>query len=183
MIDIFVLTLTYYNSVVAWKLNNKDITEFPAPQTSSELAILLADLNNFKSISDEIIYRPVKFKLLFGATSMPELQAKFKVVKMFGSELSDNELRSKVVQAVNDFFEIVNWDMGESFYYTELAAYIHQTMPTQLSSIVIVPIQTESNFGNLFQVKAEPDELFLSTVQVSDVEVVKGFTEQNLKVK
>ena len=31
---------------------------------------------------------------------MPELQAKFKVVKMFGSELSDNELRSKVVQAV-----------------------------------------------------------------------------------
>ena len=114
---------------------------------------------------------------------MPELQAKFKVVKMFGSELSDNELRSKVVQAVNDFFEIVNWDLGESFYYTEFAAYIHQTMPTQLSSIVIVPIQTESNFGNLFQVKAEPDELFLSTVQVSDVEVVKGFTEQNLKVK
>jgi len=183
LIDVFVLTLAYYNNVVSWKSNNKDITEFPETPSSSELAILLADLNDFKSISDEIIYRPVRFKILFGSNAIPELRANFKIVKMVGSNLSDNELRSLVVQAVNDFFNIANWDMGESFYYTELAAYIHQTMPTHLSSIVVVPTQTESNFGNLFQVKADPDELFLSTAQVSDVEVVKGFTEQNLKVK
>ena len=183
LIDVFVLTLAYYNNVVSWKSNNKDITEFPETPSSSELAILLADLNDFKSISDEIIYRPVRFKILFGSNAIPELRANFKIVKMVGSNLSDNELRSLVVQAVNDFFNIANWDMGESFYYTELAAYIHQTMPTHLSSIVVVPTQTESNFGNLIQVKADPDELFLSTAQVSDVEVVKGFTEQNLKVK
>ena len=41
----------------------------------------------------------------------------------------------------------------------------------------------ESNFGNLFQVKAEPDELFLSIATVDNVEVVKGFTEQNLKIR
>jgi hypothetical protein len=46
-----------------------------------------------------------------------------------------------------------------------------------------VPIQAESNFGNLFQVKAEPDELFLSVANVNNVEVVKGFTEQNLKIR
>jgi hypothetical protein len=56
-------------------------------------------------------------------------------------------------------------------------------LPSHLSSIVIVPTQAESNFGNLFQVKAEPDELFLSTLTVNNVEVVKGFTEQNLKIR
>ena len=183
LIDIFVLTLPYYNDVVSWKANNKTITEFPEALTSAELSIALEDLNNFKSISDEIIYRPVKFKLLFGSTAASELQSSFKAVKMLGSNLSDNELRSKIIEAVNEFFDITNWDMGESFYYTELAAYIHQKMPTHLSSIVVVPKQTESNFGNLFQVKAEPDELFLNTAKVVDVEVVKGYTEQNLKVK
>ena len=83
----------------------------------------------------------------------------------------------------NDFFKIENWELGESFYYTELAAYIHQSLSSHLSSIVIVPVQAESNFGNLFQVKAEPDELFLSAATVSNVEVVKGFTEQNLKIR
>ena len=140
-------------------------------------------LSTYKSISDEIIYKPVKFKLLFGANAKPELQAKFKIIKVIGSTMSDNELQSKVIEKTNDFFNVQNWELGESFYYTELSAYIHQNLPSHLSSIVIVPTQAESNFGNLFQVKAEPDELFLSIAAVTDVEVVKGFTEQNLKIR
>ena len=120
---------------------------------------------------------------MFGADALPELQATFKVIKVIGSTLSDNELRSRVIEKTNEFFEIENWELGESFYYTELAAYIHQNLSSHLGSIVIVPMQTESNFGNLFQVKAEPDELFLSIATVSNVEVVKGFTEQNLKIR
>lgn len=183
LVDIFVLTRTYYTLVQTWKANNSPISEFPVEPTTSELAVSMDTLSTYKSISDEIIYKPVKFKLLFGANAKPELQAKFKIIKVIGSTMSDNELQSKVIEKTNDFFNVQNWELGESFYYTELSAYIHQNLPSHLSSIVIVPTQAESNFGNLFQVKAEPDELFLSIATVTDVEVVKGFTEQNLKIR
>jgi hypothetical protein len=183
LVDIFILTRLYYTSVLTWKANNSSIAEFPVEPTMTDLAVSMDTLSTYKSISDEIIYKPVKFKLLFGAGALPELQATFKLIKVVGSTLSDNELRSQVVEQTNTFFNIENWDLGESFYYTELAAYIHQSLPSHLSSIVIVPTQAESNFGNLFQVKAEPDELFLSTLTVNNVEVVKGFTEQNLKIR
>jgi len=183
LIDIFLLTNAYYVDVLYWKNNNKAISDFPVPPTTTELALSMTDLTAYKSISDEIIFKPAKFKLLFGDSAEAELRATFKVIKVVGSTMSDNELRSRIVAVTEDFFNIANWDFGESFYYTELAAYIHQNIPGQLSSIVIVPSQTESNFGNLFQVKAEPNELFLSTVTVNNVEVVKGFTEQNLKIR
>ena len=183
LIDIFVLTRSYYTNVLSWKANNSSIGEFPIEPTTAELAVSMDTLSTYKSISDEIIYKPVKFKLLFGADAQSSLQATFKIIKVIGSTLSDNELRSRVVSVTNDFFSIDNWDLGESFYYTELAAYIHQNLSSHLSSIVIVPTQAESNFGNLFQVKAEPDELFLSVANVNNVEVVKGYTEQNLKIR
>ena len=183
LIDIFVLTRIYHTNVLAWKANNSPIGEFPVVPTTTELAVSMDTLSTYKSISDEIIYKPVKFKLLFGTDALSELQATFKIIKVIGSTLSDNELRSQVVATTNTFFSIENWELGESFYYTELAAYIHQNLSSHLSSIVIVPTQAESNFGNLFQVKAEANELFLSTATVSDVEVVKGFTEQNLKIR
>lgn len=183
LIDTFILTKTYYDKVLAWKANNKTMTEFPAPPTNTELSISFNNLNNYKSISDQIIYRPVKFKLLFGSQAAQELQANFKVIKTIGSDISDNELKSKVIAAINRFFLLSNWDLGESFYYTELAAFIHSTMPTNIGSVALVPTQSESNFGNLFQVKAEVNELFLPVAKVTDIEVVKGFTEQNLKIK
>ena len=34
----------------------------------------------------------------------------------------------------------------------------------------------------MFQIRATSEELFLSTAKVSDVEIVKGFTEQNLRI-
>jgi len=183
LVDLFVLTRTYYTEVLSWKANNRSVDVFPAPPTTAELGVSMDLLSTYKSISDEIVYKPVKFKLLFGSAAGTELQAKFKVIKVVGSTMSDNELQSSVIEKVNEFFDITNWDLGESFYYTELSAYIHQNLPSHLSSIVIVPKQAESNFGNLFQVKAEPDELFLSVATVADVEVVKGFTEQNLKIR
>ena len=183
LIDIFILTKTYYDKVLSWKANNKTIEEFPAPPTNTELSISFNNLNNYKSISDQIIYRPVKFKLLFGAGAPAELQASFKVIKTLGTDTTDNEIKSQVVEAINRFFLLNNWDMGESFYFTELAAFIHQSYPTIISSVALVPANSESNFGNLFQVKAEVDELFLPVAKVNNIEVVKGFTEQNLKIK
>jgi hypothetical protein len=80
------------------------------------------------------------------------------------------------------FFEIRNWDFGEKFYYTELAAYIHSTLSQSLSSVVIVPKKEEAQFGDLFEIVAGSTELFLSTATVADVELVTNYTETNLRV-
>ena len=77
LIDIFILTKTYYDSILSWKANNKALVDFPSPPTNTELSIMFNNLNNYKSISDQIIYRPVKFKLLFGSSASTELQATF----------------------------------------------------------------------------------------------------------
>ena len=47
---------------------------------------------------------------------------------------------------------------------------------------VLVPQKDDSVFGNLFQVKGETDELFLSTATVGDVEIVRNLTDTNLRV-
>jgi hypothetical protein len=50
-----------------------------------------------------------------------------------------------------------------------------------IGSIVIIPKNTSGKFGDLFQVKAEPNELFLSTATVSDIEIVEKINSQTLR--
>ena len=50
-----------------------------------------------------------------------------------------------------------------------------------MATVVIVPSKAESNFGDLYQVRCEPDELFMSTATVDNIEVVKSLTSVNLK--
>ena len=81
------------------------------------------------------------------------------------------------------YFDVSNWDFGESFYYTELAAYIHQQLSSIIASVIVVPIKSESQFGDLFQIKTEPNELFLSTARVQNVEIVESLTDINMRLK
>ena len=62
--------------------------------------------------------------MLFGDEADSEVRAKFKVVKNPGTRLTDNEIKAKVVQAIEEFLKSENWDFGETFYYTELATYV-----------------------------------------------------------
>jgi len=120
--------------------------------------------------------------VLFGPQADEELQATFKAVKIPTAKISNNELRTRIIQSVDQYFDINNWDFGEQFYYTELAAFIHTQLSKFLSSVVIVPRQADSEFGNLFEISANPDELFISTATVADVEIVSNFTETNLRI-
>ncbi len=61
-----------------------------------------------------------------------ELQATFKVVKNPKTNVSDAVIKTRVIAAINEFFALDNWDFGDSFYFTELAAYIHQQLSTRL---------------------------------------------------
>ena len=82
---------------------------------------------------------------------------------------------------INQYFNVNNWEFGETFYFTELSSYIHQNLGTSVGSIVILPKNTAGSFGDLFQVKAEPNELFISTATVNDISIVEKITSQTLR--
>lgn len=183
IMDIYLLTEEYYQDVQTWQnTTGATIDSFPLPPTTNDLSITFGDLERFKSASDSIIWHSAKFKILFGEGAASTLRAKFNVSKVVGTTLSDNEIKQRVIDAINRFFNVDNWDFAESFYFTELAAYIHQQNPTVISQVVIVPTQTSSKFGNLFQIRAEHDELFVSTAKVNDVVIINNITQTNTKI-
>jgi hypothetical protein len=143
--------------------------------------LFASSLQPYKAIGDQLIYTPAKFKKLFGTTADSTLQGKFKVIKAQGATLTDNEIKARVLSAIGTFFSISNWSYGESFYYTELCAFIHSQLSTQISSVVIVGSDAESVFGDLFEITSEPNELFYSTATVDNIEIINSFTDQNLK--
>ncbi len=91
-------------------------------------------------------------------------------------------MKTQVVAAIDTYFDIRNWDFGETFFYTELAAFIHQQLSTIISTVVIVPNNANSQFGNLFEIVAGPTELFMSTATVNNIQIVANLTDQNLRV-
>ena len=101
-------------------------TTFPIAPSSSELETEFENLQEFKSASDQLLFKSGKFKLLFGNDAQQSLQARFKVVRLPGTSISDNEIKTRVIAAINRYFEIDNWDFGDTFYFTELSSYIHQ---------------------------------------------------------
>ena len=128
--------------------------------------------NKIKSISDEVIYYPAKYKILFGSKAPADLQVKFKIVKNTGLVINDNELKSDIIEAINRFFAIDNWDFGETFYFQELSTYLMTQLSPKLVSVLIVPNQSTQNFGSLFEIKSEPDEIFISAATVRDIETI-----------
>ena len=78
-----------------------------------------------------------------------EVRAKFRIVKMAGAKFTDNEIKNKVVDVIEQYFDPANWEFGESFYFTELAAYVSKELAGIVSSFVIVP-GTNAVFGDLF---------------------------------
>lgn len=181
IIDVFVLTETYYQAVQTW-LTSVNRPSFPTAPTSDALRTQFSELENFKMISDEMIFHSANFKLLFGAGANEELRAQFKVIPVAGTTLTNNEIQQQVITAINQFFNVDNWSFGETFYYTELGAYIHQQLATIVASVVIVPNLSSNKFGNLFTVQAEPNELFLSTASVSDIVIVNNYTTGNINI-
>jgi hypothetical protein len=182
IIDTYVLTKSYNEDFNTWKRSNNPEVDRPLPPTTEELRSNFLNLNTFKMMTDEIIFHPVKFKPLFGLLSDPEFQAQFKVVKNSKSRLTDNEIKSKVINAIDRFFEPGNFDFGETFYFTELAAYIHRQLETDLSSVLIVPISIDGRFGTLFQIQPDREEVVTSVATVNDVIVINEITDSNIRI-
>ena len=179
--DTYVITSEYYTQVDQWA-KSRTADPIPRQPTSTELRTTFNELEKIKATSDTLIWHSGTFIPLFGSNSKQEYQASFRIVRVPGSKYSDDEIRQQVVRAINSFFNIDNWDFGDSFYFTELATYIHQSLATDIASVVIVPKSPTSKFGSLFQITCEPQELFISTAKVEDVEIINSLTPSNMKV-
>jgi len=179
IIDVFALSKTYDTEYKNY-LNDVIITE-PTPPTSYQLGTQFAGLDGKKAISDTIVYKPVKYKPMFGTHAESHLKARFRIIKLFGSNITDSDLKSKTVSAINAFFESSNWEFGETFYFTELAAYVHKELAGVLSSFVIVPQGAGSVFGDMFEYTPNTDELIIADVDVDDIDIIENITDANIK--
>jgi hypothetical protein len=179
IIDIFMLTKSYDTQYRLWL--NGDLATKPLPPSSDALFINFGtELGKIKAISDEVIYHPVKYKNLFGSKSDMSLQATFKVVKNSSLIVSDNDIKTGVVTAIKEFFSIDNWDFGDTFYFGELATYIMNRMSPRIANIVLVPKNQNLAFGSLYEIKANPDEIFASSVSVDNIEIISEITAARL---
>ena len=181
IIDTFVLTNAYDLKYRNWLANDRTQETLPKPPTSDELRQQFKSLDNKKSISDSIIYRSAKYKPLFGETADSSLQARFRVVKVKGTTLTDTEIKNRVLGAIDEFFNLDNWEFGETFFFTELSAYVHNQLLGIIGSIVIVPVQEDSSFGNLFQVTPNSDEIFIPDISLNSIDIVTSYTSANLR--
>lgn len=179
IIDIYLLTRTYDLQFRQWidgTVENK-----PLPPSSDSLFLSYGStLNKIKSLSDEIIYHPVKYKILFGDKADASLQATFKIVKN-SVVLNDNDVKSRAIAAINEFFALENWDFGERFYFSELSNYVMTQLAPDLVTFIIVPNQESQSFGSLYEIKSESDEIFISGATVDNIDIIDAVTASRLK--
>ena len=182
IMDIYILTKSYDFDYRRWL--NGNLNSIPKPMTSDKLYTSFSDpLNQIKATSDEIIYHPVKYKNLFGSSADKSLQAKFKVIKNTNVTISDNDIKSAVINAIDEFFAIENWDFGDTFYFSELSTYIMNKIAPNITSIIIVPVDESLSYGNLQEIKSNADEIFISSADVVDVEIINEITDTVLRIK
>lgn len=179
IIDIFMITRGYYSQLRQW-LNN-ETTISPEPPTPLQLRTDYGYLLGNKMISDTVVLHSGKFKLLFGQHARPELQAKFKVVRSPGSTVTDNQVKIRIVDAIREFFDVNVWEFGETFYFTELVTHIHNSVPVEIDSVVLVPTMSTNQFGDLFQVYAREDEILQPSISVSDIEIIPAINSLNIR--
>lgn len=177
--DAFILTRGYYTALQSYIDGQTNIE--PAPPSPLELRTSYGYLLQNKMLSDTVVLHPGKAKLLFGELAAPQLRAKFRVLKSATTTLSDERIKSEVVSVIDSFFDIQNWDFGDTFYATELIALIHQRLATHISSVVLVPTYSVNSFGSLFTVESGLDEVLQSCATVNDVEIVAALTPTVLR--
>jgi hypothetical protein len=179
LIDIFVLTQTYDTTYRNW-LTSESGSE-PLPPTSSELEENYSStLEPIKAISDQLIYQPVKYKVLFGSQAYRNLQATFKAVRNSTRSTTENELKSRILAGIEQFFALENWEFGQTFYFSELSTYIMNMMSPDITNFIIVP-KADVPFGSLYEIACQNNEIFINGAGVSNIEIIDAITANQIK--
>ncbi len=181
IIDTYVVVEEYYNAYLNYVRDVTGTVPQPPVPTIRQLNLAYSRLNDYKMISDNIVLNSVQFKPLFGAKAAPALQATIKVVRAPRTTASVSEIKSQVIAAVDRYFTLDKWDFGDSFFFSELAAYLHEQLGSIISSVVLVPVNPLKTFGDLYEIRCAPNEIFVSAATVADVEVISALTQSNIR--
>ena len=181
IIDLYVVTQSYYTAYQNWIKDTTGTVTEPDVPTIDELSTEYQGLNEYKMISDNIILNSVVFKPLFGPKAATTLQATIKVIRAQNSTASTSEIQSSVLAAMNEYFSIDKWGFGDTFYFSELAAYLHRYLGSIISSVVLVPLDTQKYFGDMYEVRAEPSEIFVNGATIDNIIVIDALTSANLR--
>ena len=93
---------------------------------------------------------------------------------------SDNDLKSKILLAINEFFNLDNWDFGQSFNFTELSTYVLNQVSPDIVNFVIVPKDPTIAFGSLFEIACQSHEILVSGATVDDIEIIDALTSAQI---
>ena len=181
IIDLYVVTLQYYTQYQNWLRDTTGTVAEPTQPTIDELNNDYQLLNDYKMLSDNIVLNSVTFKPLFGPKAEPTLRATIKVIRAQNSVASVSEIQSAVLGAMNEYFSIDKWNFGDTFYFSELAAYLHRTLGTIISSVVLVPLDPQKYFGDMYEIRAQPNEIFANGATVDNIVVIEALTSSNLR--
>lgn len=176
--DMYVITNGYYNEYVAW-INN-ELEEMPRKPTSTELEMEYRDILDVGMLSDTTIIKHGSIKALFGSKSEQYLRGRFRIIKKELPTLSDNEIVERVISITRDFFRHDNWEMGETFYFSELASKIQSELVSDVKSIIIAPLSSRYGQGHLYQITPETDEIFYPDITPSDIQFVDSYSPREL---
>jgi hypothetical protein len=180
IIDIYVLTTQYDINYRQWLQGSLSSEPLP-PSTDYLYNVLAPNLNLIKPISDEIVYHPVKYKILFGSSATTDVQATFKVIKNTQLVISDNDVKTRVLAAINQFFALDNFDFGDSFYFSELLTYVMNALTPNIVNFLIVPKEGDLTFGSLFEIPCENDQIFINGASINDIEIISAVTASQLQ--
>ena len=183
IIDLYLVTQAYYTEYTNWIVDTTNTIPEPVRPSITELSTEYSGVNNYKMMSDAVIMNSVVFKPLFGPKAVPALRATIKVIKSSSTNASDSEIRSTVLAAMNNYFSINNWNFGDTFYFSELSAFLHTTCGELISSAVLVPNDPTMSFGDLYEIKCMPYEIFVNAATANDVVVVPALTPAELQVR
>jgi hypothetical protein len=183
IIDLYVVTQAYYTAYQNYIQDSTDTIPEPPRPTINELNQAYGQVQNYKMLSDSVVLNSVVFKPLFGAKAAPALRATIKVIKNSKTNASDSEIRSAVLTTMNNYFNINNWNFGDTFYFSELSAFIHNQIGEYVSSVVLVPNDPTMHFGDLYEIKCAPYEIFVNGATADDVVVIAALTPAELQIR
>jgi hypothetical protein len=181
IIDLYVVTLQYYTAYQNWIKDSTGTVPEPLPPTIDQLTTDYSGLQDYKMISDNMIVNSVEFKPLFGAKAAEELRATIKVIRAANSTASVSEIKNLVVANMDAYFSLDKWNFGDTFYFSELAAYLHAQIGDIVSSVVVVPLNQQKFFGDLYEIRSAPNQIFVNAATVNNVEVIQALTSTNLR--
>jgi len=181
IIDLYVVTQSYYTAYQNWIRDTTNTVVEPDVPTIDELNTAYQGLQNYKMLSDNIVINSVVFKPLFGEKAATELRATIKVIRAQNSTASTSEIKNAVVTEMNNYFSIDKWNFGDTFYFSELAGYLHRQLGTIISSVVLVPLNTQKYFGDLYEIRSQPNEIFVNGATINNIDVIEALTSTNLR--